>query len=104
MKEFPSHLKPCNKDKFKQYRYSRNLAYMRKEIFELVLQGDENNYFDLDNFSHKYLITSERQQMLDVIMDELKLSGWNVKTSFAGTGLFIYSTDTPPSSCHEDKF
>jgi hypothetical protein len=105
MKEFPSHLKPANKERFPKYCYDRNLAYLRKEVFELVLLGDENSYFELDNFSRKYkLKKGEIEQMRDIIMRELKVLGWNVKTSFGGTGLFVYSTTSPPPSCYEDEF
>lgn len=105
MKQFPIHLNPENKDKFTTYLYERNLSYLRKEILELVLMGDENNYFELDIFSRKYnLKKGEIENMCNTVIQELKNLGWNVKTSFGGTGLFIYSTDTPPMSCYDDKF
>ncbi len=105
MKEFPGRLKPENKEKFSQYCYERNIAYMRRDIFELVLLGDENCYFELDNFSktHK-LKKGESTKMCDTVMEELKGLGWNVKTSFGGTGLFVYSTDDPPPSCYNEEF
>jgi len=105
MKEFPNHLRPVNKDRFPKYCYDRNLAYLRKEVFELILLGDENSYFELDNFARKYrLKKGEIEQMRDIIMKELVQLGWNVKTSFGGTGLFVYSTSTLPHSCYEDEF
>ena len=105
MKEFPSHFKPENKGDFSEYRYKRNLAYMRKEIFELVLKGNENDYFDLDIFRKTYCIErSDLKNMLIKIMEELTNLGWNVKTSFGETGLFIFSSEKPPESCHDDEF
>ena len=105
MREFPSHFIPTNKEKFHVYIYKRNLAYMRKEIFELVLQGNENNYFDLENFRRVHKIkNSDIINMVDVIKDELQKLGWKVKTSFGETGLFVFSTETPPSSCYDDNF
>jgi len=105
MKEFPSRLSPENKEKFSKYRYERNLAYMRRDIFELVLLGDENKYFDLDKFARvNYVNESDIRDMCNVVMDELKNLGWKVKTSFGGTGLFIYSTENPPPSCYTDEF
>lgn len=105
MKEFPIRLKPENKGNFPLYRYTRNLAYMRKEIFELMLLGDENNYFDLDNFSREYKLEKEDlQKMLDTVTEELVDLGWNVKTSHGFTSLFIYSTDDPPPACWPDGF
>ena len=104
MKEFPSRLRPENKENFSKYRYERSLAYMRKDIFELVLREDENNYFELDNFARVHSVKkNEMERMRDTVMDELKKLGWNVKTSFGGTGLFIYSTDEPPPSCYTDE-
>jgi hypothetical protein len=104
MKEFPDRLNPENKGDFPLYRYNRNLAYMRKEIFELMLLGNENDYFDIDIFSRKYKVEKkDLDKMLNTIKEELVELGWNVKTSFGTTGLFIYSTDTPPPSCYDDE-
>lgn len=105
MKEFPDHLTPMNKAKFPRYRYERNLAYLRKEITELVLLGNENNYFELDRFSRTHQIKKdELEKMSSKIMEELGKLGWNTKTSFGGTGLFIYSTPEPPPSCFDGEF
>lgn len=105
MKDFPTDLKPKNKENFPKYRYRRNLAYMRKEIFELMLKGDENNYFDLDKFARQYEITPENiESMRSILSGELEELGWKTKTSFGGSGLFIYSTDEPPMSCYQDEF
>jgi thymidine kinase len=105
MKEFPSRLNPKNKEKFSKYCYDRNLAYMRRDIFELVILGDENKFFDLDKFSRLNSVSeNDIRSMCIVVMDELKNLGWNVKTSFGGTGLFIYSTENPPPSCYADEF
>lgn len=105
MKEFPKILIPENKQKFHEYLYERNIAYMRRDIYELVIRGDENSYFVIDNFARKYQINeTDIKKMTETLISELKLLGWNVKTSFGGYGLFIYSTDKPPSSCFEDGF
>jgi len=105
MKEFPNHLRPKNKEKFSQYRFDRNLAYLRKEIFELMLMGDENNYYALDNFSSRYGVSrADVERMRDIVMQELSEKNWNVKFSFGGTALFVYSTSDPPPSCYEDEF
>ena len=104
MKEFPSRLKPENKDKFYIYRFERNLTYLRKQIYELVLFGNENSYFELDNFAHSNKISNKDiEKMCNSITEELKKLGWKTQTSFGGTGLFIYSTQEPPPSCYEDE-
>lgn len=105
MKEFPEKLTPENKERFSSYRYTRVLAYLRKEITELVLLGDENSYFELDKFSRNYKVeTSEMLSMIKIVSKELEELGWKTKTSFGGTGLFIYSSENPPPSCYEDGF
>jgi hypothetical protein len=105
MKSFPSNLTPEKKHKFSIYKYNRVLSLLRTEITELVLEGDENNYFELDNFQRRHKIRDEElNKMFTIVSEELKQLGWNVKTSFANTGMFIYSTDEPPPSCHDDMF
>lgn len=104
MKEFPNRFKPENKENFSKYHCERNIAYMRRDIFELVIRGDENNYFDIDKFArNRSLNKNEIEYILKIVMDELKKLGWNVKTSFGGTGLFIYSSEEPPPSCYVDE-
>lgn len=105
MKEFPSRLKPQNKDQFSSYCYNRNIAYLRKEIYELVIKGDENSYFDLDKFERYYkLKKGEIEKMSDTISEELEELGWHIKKSFGNTGLFIFSSEEPPPSCYDDEF
>jgi len=103
MKEFPAHLKPENKYNFSHLKYEIFLSNMREKIFELVLSGDENNYFEVDNFSRMYkLKKGQVDEMIITVTKELEELGWKIKTSFGGTGLFIYSTDIPPPSCFEE--
>lgn len=106
MKEFPRRLRVANKDQFPSYHYERVLCYLRKEIFEHMIKEYENTYFELDKFSKTYLKgdTDLINKMKDTVVAELQELGWNCKTSFGGTGLFVYSTDDPPPSCHEDGF
>jgi hypothetical protein len=106
MLEFPLSIKPENKEKFKQFLFNRNIAYMRRDIYEFILQCDEEKYFDIENFRHKYLISSsDMGNMRNQVMKELGSLGWNVKTSFSGTGLFIFSPETDtPKLCYEDEF
>ena len=105
MKEFPSRLTPKNKDQFSNYCYNRNIAYLRKEIYELVIMGDENSYFELDKFERRHkLKKGEIEKMSDTVSEELVELGWNVKKSFGNTGLFIYSSEDPPPSCYDDEF
>ena len=104
MKEFPSTLNVKSKNKFSSYYYNRQLCYLRRNIFEHIISKDENSYFELDKFSRNYLDNNTEliTKMTDTVINELEKLGWKCKTSFGGTGLFIYSTENPPPSCFED--
>lgn len=105
MNEFSPSLTPDNKDNFLGIRFETVLSYLRQEITENVLGGDENDFFDLSTFSRKYGLTdSELTDMRSAVTVELETLGWSVKTSFGGTGLFVYSSEKPPPSCHADGF
>lgn len=104
MKEFPTRLRASNKGNFPQIAFERNICYLRRDIFEHVTTHEENDYFDLEAFSKERLQGDHEAlaKMTEIVMEELGKMGWNCKTSFGGTGLFIYSTDEPPPSCFED--
>jgi hypothetical protein len=105
MNEFSPSLTPGNKDNFPGIRFETVLSCLRQEITENVLRGDENDFFDLSTFSRKYGLTdSELTDMRSAVSAELEALGWSVKTSFGGTGLFVYSSEKPPPSCHADGF
>lgn len=106
MKNFPERLNVKNKENFTEYNYERNLCYLRKQVYELIIRGDESDYFELDKFARNYL-KNNMTIMLDMtekIRNELKQLGWNTKLSYGGTGLFIYSSENPPTNCYEDGF
>jgi len=65
----------------------------------------ENTYFELDDFARNNQLDDEEiNNMTATIIEELADLGWNCKTAFRGTGLFIYSTNEPPPSCYPDSF
>ena len=43
------------------------------------------------------------KQLVKEVIPELEKNGWKCKTSFGGTGLFIYSSENPPPNCFEDS-
>ena len=103
MDQFPIHLNPKLKYRFNT-EYTRLLTCkLREEIYEHIISNDVNSYFPLDNFVRKYNVTEKLTELAELIMFELTSLGWKCKTSFGGTGLFIYSTDSPPSNCYEDE-
>lgn len=112
MKEFPSILNVKNKDRFNEVYYNRVLCYLRQAIYDHVISKDENSYFDLEIFGRGYFSENGKQgkreelveKMSSVMVDELTSLGWKCKTSFRGTGLFIYSSEKPPPSCWDGGF
>ena len=102
MNAFPEHIKVENACAFKKINNDRVLCILRKEVYELLLtRKDENSYVDLDTFSRKYCKNQPTIliKLVGQIVSELHELNWRTKLSFADTGLFIYSTDTPPTSC-----
>ena len=102
METLPEILNVKNKDLFKSYNDNRIKKMINKEIFDLIVSRDtENEYYDLDNFSIRYLDRNikKMREIMDSIKDDLKTLGWTCKYSFNDTGLFIYSTENPPPSC-----
>ena len=101
MKKFPQTLNVVNKHMFIFYNNERILSIFRQEINDHILNQDENQYFDLDCFSRKYLDNNveETKKMCNIISKELNDLGWKTSLSFGDTGLFIYSTDEKPTSC-----
>jgi len=100
MIEFPSMLNVNNKDSFQEIYYNRVLCYVRRDIYEHIISQDENNYFDLEKFQHKYKLTVDnRDTIATTIIQELENIGWKCKKSFGDTALFIYSSENPPKSC-----
>jgi len=102
METLPEILNVKNKVLFKSYNDIRIRGMINKEIFDLLVSRDsENDYYDLDNFSIRYLDRNIKKmhEIMDSIIDELKTLGWTCKYSFNDTGLFIYSTENPPPSC-----
>ena len=104
MREFPSKLKPENKEIFPQLFYNRIKCYLRRDLYEHIISHKENDYFSLDEFNLNHHVKNIDlvKQMIDELIPDLKKLGWKCKTSFGGTGLFIYSTEKPPPSCWEE--
>ena len=76
MKEFPAHLKPENKYNFSHLKYEIFLSNMREKIFEFVISGDENNYFEVDNFSRMYKLKKcQVDEMIITVTKELEELG-----------------------------
>lgn len=103
MSYFPTWLRPTNGHLFQEYKIKELEKILSKEIINhLISRENEDEYFDLFIFrsSLPFIVTvNELNIALENIKKELCNNGWNVKTSFGDTGLFIYSTEDPPKSC-----
>jgi hypothetical protein len=104
MKEFPEILSPKRKDAFQKLNKDRLRCYLRRDIYEHIISHEENEYFSLDEFNKRINNIELTKELVKDIIPELEKLGWNCKTSYGGTGLFIYSTPKPPSNCFEDEF
>lgn len=102
MNSFPTYLIPENTELFKSYDYDRILSLLKNEIHDFIIhRKNELDYFDLELFYRKYSYYEKINQdkMFLEIKNELFNLEWKVKLSFGDTGLFIYSSEVPPSSC-----
>jgi len=102
MNNLPKTLHVDNKKNFSSINDMRLLMMVNEEIFNLLISRDsENEYYDLDSFSNRYL--NRNIEKMHIIMEGVQAQliklGWKCKYSFNDTGLFIYSTETPPPSC-----
>ena len=91
-----------NISNFQNLNIKRIESLLRQEIYDILLtRKDENVYVDLDIFLMKHCNKKSclLENIVKNIRDELKNLGWNTKLGFGDTGLFIYSTENPPTSC-----
>ena len=103
MDQFPIHLNPSLKYRFNNEYICLLIRKLREEIYEHIISNDENSYFPLDNFVRKYNVNQKLTELTEIIIHELTSLGWKCRTSFGGTGLFIYSTENPPPNCYDDE-
>lgn len=99
MESFPKHISPSNKENFTEIRKENLLRVLRNKIYELILKGNENDFFDLVIFDKQNVNNlSLTKNLLQTIIEELQNLGWKTKLSYGDTGLFIYSTEEAPAS------
>jgi hypothetical protein len=103
MKEFPDSLKPKNIANFSKLNHDRLKCYLRRDLYEHIISHEEKDYFSLDEFNKRVNNMNLTKQLVKEVIPELEKNGWKCKTSFGGTGLFIYSSENPPPNCFEDS-
>jgi hypothetical protein len=97
MNSFPKEINKDNKENFNELFKNMVLCLIREDIYNLIIsRKDENEYVDLDKYYSKY---GKNTKIIDDIILELNQLGWKTKLSFGDTGLFVYSTENPPTSC-----
>lgn len=103
MKLFPKSLHVENKNNFIKLKYGRCKCYLRRAIYEHMITYEEKDYFSLEEFNETRVKNMKMTQRLaNEIIEELKVLGWKCKRAYGQTGLFIYSTEKPPSNCYEE--
>jgi hypothetical protein len=103
MDSFTQLISPIYKKSFNIYHINRQKQKLRTNIYDHIISHGENEYFSLDEFLAENRDTSLAKTIIKDIMEELRSIGWKCMTSFGGTGLFIYSSEKPPSNCFEDS-
>ena len=105
MREFPTKFIYTNLAQFQQYKYDRDICYLREAIYEFFIneKPSTSKYvpfetpFDLSTFESKY--NSPRfSEMVTSICKELEKLGWATKLGFNNSSLWIYSKENPPKS------
>lgn len=90
-----------NKHQFADIRRARLLLKMRKHIQDLMLTGNESDFFDLDQFNRGYVHdTKLALELLEEVRGELHHLGWKTFLGFGGTGLYVYSTEEVPPGAY----
>lgn len=102
MNSFDNELHVLNKDNLSSIWRRRLLERLRKHIYNFMLERrDENDFFDLDSYNRKYVkdmnVTND---LINIVVLELKSLGWNIFIGFGGTGLYIYSSDELPQGVY----
>jgi hypothetical protein len=117
MNAFPESLKVSNKKKFATIKYTNTIRLLRECIYKHMLNytynddglssnPTENNSFDLEVFFKSNNVTndSDKDNIFNIIKKELQELGWNCVLTFGGTTLFIYSSESFPTSCWTNEF
>jgi len=91
MKTFPDKLTPANKNRFKEYKFNRELCKLRQKIVDYMYSGDTKG-FDLKQTQENgmYNYSTIDNELVDAACKELESLGWNIKLAYGGTTLFIF--------------
>lgn len=98
MNSFPDTIKVGNKSSFSQTKKEYYTSLLRKELYLHILNDNENDFFDINQFNKKYLNDEFMcEAIFSIVISELQEMGWKYKVSFGGTGLFLYTSENAPA-------
>lgn len=96
-----SELHVSKKSEFPEWRRAFYLRKLRKHLMQWMMKGNENDFFDLDEFNRMFVqdITLT-QQLVEHVTSELHSLGWKTFLGFGGTGLYVYSSEERPVNAY----
>lgn len=110
MREFPLKFTHSNLKLFNQYKYERDMCYLREAIYEhYICEKPEIKEEDLNNYENpfdlqKFIQTRDPPRvndMLKIISQELEKLGWEVVIGFHNYALWVFPKGKPPKSIPE---
>lgn len=103
MREFPEQFVLENVDIFSDLLYERNISYLRRDIYEHVLQNDKEDSFNLQKFNDERIKDMDvTKQMANTIIEELIKRGWECALAYGCTCLYIFPPGNKPLTCGEE--
>lgn len=110
MREFPSKFIGSNLPQFEQYKYDRDICYLREGIYEHYLhekkesKGSIKPYetpYDLEKFQNTRN-PPRFEEMIKTLCEELAKLGWKTFIGHNKTAMWIYpANEKPPKSLPE---
>jgi len=101
MDQFGLELHVSNKDNLNDIKNENLLSKLRKHIYNFILDRKESSFFDIDFFNRKYVKdTNTMNDMINKVVKELDILGWNTYIGFGGTGLYVYSSEDLPQGAY----
>lgn len=114
MREFPTKFNPINLSQFQQFKYERDICYLREAIYEHYLneklannenKNDEYNPYETPFDLQKFIFARNPPritEMVKAICVELEKLGWLTTVGHANSAIWIYPKSGPlPKSLPE---
>lgn len=103
MESFDNRLKPENVENFEQYKVEHYLHFVRQEVSEFLFNNIDKSYFDFTKTFEKLQIEPSdkkiRQEIINIIISELKTLGWCIASIFGDTSIVIMTSEETMSKC-----